>query len=90
LPAALARRLPVESKDGEIHRRRQPPTALFNLLIGAGLPSAGGFAGLVRFGFGVGDLAAMEFDEIDFWMAAVADYNRASDEATGARRDNRQ
>jgi hypothetical protein len=32
----------------------------------------------------------MEFDEIDFWMAAVADYNRASDEATGACRDNRQ
>jgi hypothetical protein len=32
----------------------------------------------------------MEFDEIDFWMTAVADYNRASDEATGARRDNRQ
>ena len=29
-------------------------------------------------------------DEIDFWMAAVADYNRASDEATSARRDNRQ
>jgi hypothetical protein len=32
----------------------------------------------------------MELDEIDFWMAAVADYNRVSDEATGARRDNRQ
>jgi len=41
LPAALARRLPVESKDGEIHRRRQPPAALFNLLIGTGLPRAG-------------------------------------------------
>jgi hypothetical protein len=32
----------------------------------------------------------MEFDEIDFWMAAVADYNRASNEATSARRDHRQ
>jgi hypothetical protein len=32
----------------------------------------------------------MEFDEIDFWMAAVADYHRAADEAMGARRDNRQ
>jgi hypothetical protein len=32
----------------------------------------------------------MEFDEIDFWMAAVADYNRASDEARGAPRSNRQ
>ena len=32
----------------------------------------------------------MAFDEINFWMAAVADYNRASDEATGARHDNRQ
>ena len=57
---------------------------------GAGLPSAGGFAGLVRFGFGVGELAAMEFEEIEFWMAAVADYNRAADAAMGACRDNRQ
>jgi hypothetical protein len=32
----------------------------------------------------------MDFDEIDFWMAAVADYNRATDEAMSARRDNRQ
>jgi len=32
----------------------------------------------------------MDFDEIDFWMAAVADYNRASDVETSARRDNRQ
>jgi hypothetical protein len=33
--------LPVESKDGEIHRRRQPPAAFFNLLIGAGLSPHG-------------------------------------------------
>jgi hypothetical protein len=26
----------------------------------------------------------MDFDEIDFWMAAVADYNRAADEAMSA------
>ena len=32
----------------------------------------------------------MEFDEIDFWMAAVTDYNRAADEAMSARRDNKQ
>jgi hypothetical protein len=32
----------------------------------------------------------MEFDEIDFWMAAVADYNSAADEAMSARRDNKQ
>jgi hypothetical protein len=25
----------------------------------------------------------MEFDEIDFWMKAVADYNRAVDAAAG-------
>src|SRR5260370_18338845 len=55
---------------------------------GAGLPSAGGFAGLVRFGFGVGELAAMEFNEIDFWMAAVADYNPAPDEDMSAAADN--
>lgn len=29
----------------------------------------------------------MEFDEIDFWMAAVADYNRAADAAISERRD---
>ena len=27
----------------------------------------------------------MEFDEIEFWMAAVADYNRAADTAMGER-----
>ncbi len=27
----------------------------------------------------------MEFDEIDFWMAAVADYNRAADKAMSER-----
>ena len=32
----------------------------------------------------------MEFDEIDFWMAAVADYNRAVDEAASARGTNSQ
>jgi hypothetical protein len=32
----------------------------------------------------------MEFDEIDFWMVAVADYNRAADQAMRARRDHRQ
>ncbi len=32
----------------------------------------------------------MEFDEIDFWMVAVADYNRIADEAMSARRDNKQ
>jgi len=32
----------------------------------------------------------MDLDEIDFWMAAVADYNRAANEATNERRDNRQ
>ncbi len=31
----------------------------------------------------------MEFDEIDFWTAAVADYNRAVDEAMNTRRDNK-
>src|SRR5690348_4136933 len=33
--------LPVESEDGEIQRRRQPPAAFFNLPIGAGLSRAG-------------------------------------------------
>jgi hypothetical protein len=32
----------------------------------------------------------MELDEIDFWMAATADYNRTVGEAMSARRDNRQ
>jgi len=32
----------------------------------------------------------MEFDELDFWMAAVVDYNRAADETMSARRDNSQ
>ena len=32
----------------------------------------------------------MEFDELEFWMAAVADYSRAADEAMSERRDNRQ
>jgi hypothetical protein len=30
----------------------------------------------------------MEFDEIDFWLAAVADYNRAADKAMDARHGN--
>jgi hypothetical protein len=29
----------------------------------------------------------MEFDEIDFWIAAVADYNRAVNQTISARRD---
>lgn len=28
----------------------------------------------------------MEFDEIEFWMAAVTDYNRAADKAMSERR----
>jgi hypothetical protein len=31
----------------------------------------------------------MEFDEIEFWMAAVADYNRAADAAMGEPRSSK-
>jgi hypothetical protein len=30
----------------------------------------------------------MEFDDIDFWMAAVADYNRAANKAMSERHGN--
>lgn len=32
----------------------------------------------------------MEFDEIDFWIEAVADYNRAADEAASSSGANSQ
>jgi len=37
----------------------------------------GAFAALVHFGFGVSDLAAMDFDELSYWLSAVNEYVRA-------------
>ena len=44
---------------------------------GFSAPSAAVFAGLVRFGFSVEELSAMEFEEIAYWMAAVTEYGEA-------------